>query len=921
MKQEIRYTGYTGGLSDHESADGELAAALNLVPEDGALRVVEQPSVICEMPDGFTVAYVHKTASYEHYILLQERTNTLYWVDVSEVQRDGEVVTGDEILYVLGLNFGNAHNPLDPNWRPPEHQDSGRSIHCFEEPITGINAIGNTIEVLTDGDGMHYVMWSGESQTYNYKGTHLPELPLSFGLQGEVVRNGPRWWDTYIEKSSLPEAGGSIDFSLLAFDGGSEPLIAEANKFIREEIVEKGKFVFPFLVRYAYRLYNGDITMHSSPVLMVTNSFLAPQVSVIGWHIVQDAGSGDDYVDELRTRLGAIRYDLDYQCLGEQYKEELQEWSDIVKSVDIFISAPIYTYKQSGEIETMVNWQASMFGYSLAKVPVTGSDAYKRHDTAEVVYVDDDPTAHFDYGINGGYQLLLPKYTEGEINKAICDCSNFYLLKSIEVNNIALERTKIEIEEDYLAALTSRERMTGDYDSHDTLLPSRMHTYNNRLILTGLDKRLGKPVDTSAYACYQNGSLNETDVYVLLKKDTGVFVVKTKVSEMGNGLPFEYFFYPDPDAYQAIFHRGIYYGMQEMRRHDFLHGAYCGKGVGSHLMIPVEVLHEAPEVSEDPIVSVQNKLYMSEVNNPFIFPVGNTKTVGTGIIMSICTAAKPLSPGQFGDFPVYAFCSDGIWSMAVNKEDGTLYPAQPITGDVCTNVDSITPLDGSVLFITDRGIMNIAGNEAVCISDVIATDVPFGGTELSHWADLVPFDYQPVPFMDYLKDSRMIYDYMHQRVVVFNAAHRYAYLLSLKSKLWGMMYSTLEKKINSYPDSKAMAVGGKLVTLSRRVVGDEVEALMVTRPLKLTEGDVLKSMKTVLQRGYFERGDVKTVLYGSQDLYHWYLIDSSKTEEIRNMCGSAYKYFRIAAKVKMPVGKTLYGATVEIEPRYLAKIK
>ena len=37
MNAEIRYSGLTSVPSDHESPDGDLAAALNLIPEDGAV--------------------------------------------------------------------------------------------------------------------------------------------------------------------------------------------------------------------------------------------------------------------------------------------------------------------------------------------------------------------------------------------------------------------------------------------------------------------------------------------------------------------------------------------------------------------------------------------------------------------------------------------------------------------------------------------------------------------------------------------------------------------------------------------------------------------------------------------------------------------------------------------------------------------
>lgn len=51
MIQEIKYNGFTANPSDYESADGELATAIGLVPEDGALKPVLPPKKILSLSD------------------------------------------------------------------------------------------------------------------------------------------------------------------------------------------------------------------------------------------------------------------------------------------------------------------------------------------------------------------------------------------------------------------------------------------------------------------------------------------------------------------------------------------------------------------------------------------------------------------------------------------------------------------------------------------------------------------------------------------------------------------------------------------------------------------------------------------------------------------------------------------------------
>jgi hypothetical protein len=162
----------------------------------------------------------------------------------------------------------------------------------------------------------------------------------------------------------------------------------------------------------------------------------------------------------------------------------------------------------------------------------------------------------------------------------------------------------------------------------------------------------------------------------------------------------------------------------------------------------------------------------------------------------------------------------------------------------------------------------------------------------------------------------MIYDYVHQRIIVFNTDSRYtyAYVYSLKSRQWGMMYSCIASSVNSYPDAMCMTFDNRLVSF----LGTDEETskgLYITRPLKFEAADVLKTVSALIQRGTFRRGDVGTVLYGSRDLYTWRIVWTSKDHNLRRLRGTPYKYFRIAGLTALTEGKSVFGASVEVAPR------
>lgn len=329
----------------------------------------------------------------------------------------------------------------------------------------------------------------------------------------------------------------------------------------------------------------------------------------------------------------------------------------------------------------------------------------------------------------------------------------------------------------------------------------------------------------------------------------------------------------------------------------------------------------------DRTIDVPNKIYTSEVGNPFYFPVLGINSVGTGEIKGICSAVKALSQGQFGQFPLYAFTTEGVWALEVSST-GTYSAKQPVTRDVCINSKSITQTDSAVLFATDRGIMQISGSTTQCLTDTIDTDSPFSLSSLPGF-DFVLTEYNRqapaddkllmekitvAPFRTFLANCRMIYDYTHQRIVVYNPNYSYAYVFSIDSRQWGMMRSDIQSNINSYPDALAMDTHGNLVDFSSSSADGSL-ALVVTRPFKFGQPDLHKTIDTIIQRGTFHTGHVSQLLYGSNNLYSWHVVWSSRDHFLRGFRGTPYKYFRLVLVCNLQKDERIYGFTTSYTPR------
>ena len=774
---------------------------------------------------------------------------------------------------------------------------------------------------------MQYYLWKGGATGYLYLGGKIPECPISFGLQGEMVRTD----EFSISFDSINEGSIWNEFSDNNKTRITDQVLAHINKFIADESTNKGKFIFPFFVRYAYRLYDGSLTMHSSPVLMIASSDLAPQVF---WSHITGKGK---YTDA-QLRVCAMVHTLDYAVILQSRLDMLNNWKDIVRSVDVFISKPIYTYDQNGKCTKFANSE----GYNSycvckhtnqAASTATYPLRYQRNTFNKLYAFTFNPT-NLSYPMG---RLMIPRRSVDAVKEDIRSTSQFYLLESIKVEQLSTTRTKLTVEEDYLQSLVTREVMTDDYDSHDTLIPRYCFTYNSRLNLSNISKRLYAEYNSGALMCHTDGYVGNwadvpptyldnkasVGVYFFIKQDGKDIIVQGESCQMASlDAPFIFLYYPNVNAYKAVI--VSWYGFPscyevQLEQHGFLNGAFYFAGWDNPGMSG-----SMPSASSnaDRTIDIPNKIYTSEVNNPFVFPVLGINTVGTGEIKGICSAAKALSEGQFGQFPLYAFTSEGVWALEVSAT-GTYSARQPITRDVCINADGITQLDSAVLFPTDRGIMLISGSQTQCISEAINSEYPFNALDLPGFSKLHDMlGHSPVndkclptlPFTEFLKQCRMIYDYVHQRVIVYAPDITYAYVFSLKSKLWGMTFSNIASHLNSYPEALAVDNNNNIVNFSE-TEAKQVKSMFVTRPLKLDTINIHKTIDNIIQRGFFRNGNVATALYGSRDLVNWHLVWSSKDHFLRGFRGTPYKYFRIAGVATLGADESIFGASVQFTPR------
>lgn len=323
----------------------------------------------------------------------------------------------------------------------------------------------------------------------------------------------------------------------------------------------------------------------------------------------------------------------------------------------------------------------------------------------------------------------------------------------------------------------------------------------------------------------------------------------------------------------------------------------------------------------------KNKVYTSNVNNPFIFNAVNINTIGHGELYALSSTTQPLSQGQFGLYPLYAFASDGVWALETNSEGG--YSAKSILSRdvIIHDADGLaTPplqLENSIIYACDRGIVLLNGSTNQSISEVIDERFPADFVKFQSFerltAGLNKETLNLISFKQFINGAKYAYDYGNERVWVFNTNHSYAYVFSLKSKLWGIADCNLNAYFSAFPDSFATTRDAKIVDLTNSDV-TTAAGFFMTRPFALQMNDIHKTIYSVYQRGLFHN-TVNTVLYGSNDLVNWYVVGSSVDHRILNIAGTPYKYFRVASRFNLSGNENILGASIEVNPKMTNKLR
>ena len=911
-RQEVIFKGLTNSPSDYDCQDGELATCLNLINEDGALHPIHQPVVaepnITLPNDSCSIRYVHNVThenkNHSHYI----------------------------------VNCTNS-SPYSWYWTEKGGDGTPHELNLGDFKVNSVTAIGNIICFVGDKNIL-YAFWNKDSYNifnknafnYTFSVTNTAGVEVDAIAQLGDDFQGCFWTTSF----------GSQDYDNLIFEGtkpnGTKTIWNAIDSMINKAMSEHGNTYFKYIVFgvVALRLYDGTYSNISNLFVLcpkdnLNNSFY--------YNADKETIKDTEYYKFVRASGYIHRHRINVQI-------DLTGIEDFVQGVDVFLTKGTdFLYLEKGydttSTETVNNLKKRKGTITFERLKK--SSLYKEFDNLTFyhsIYITKE-----DLGKE--IDLLNVQGTEESLSLADMGRTSIGSSCAIAYNN----RLHLANIQNYINDIFSPNPIYKfELNSSGTSFPVEK-------INTILGNYMDVPLTDEGWYDLEKQSSDTAEVIAIIDNKyyykatvqyplNPIFVVpfqdanSVKLYIKHKGKLMDEIGFRNINLHQSetfgmsyyIFNaeNGIFSFMQKYELSN--NGGVLTRRQGDTFTSTSSNFYDEASQKCDSdgakIEQLASLIKVSEAENPLVFPAKNSVQVGSSIILALAANTRPISEGQFGEAPLYAFTDEGVWVLMLSGE-GTYVARQPANREICSNPNGILQIDDAVLYPTNRGIMMQQGRNSICITDQL-DGYPFNFMEMKYAKQIIATnetesgEISYIRFKDYLKSADMIYDYYNNRIIVFNPNQAYAYVYSLKSKMWGAMKNVFNKRVNIYPESYATNKDGKILNVYVEEPFSSTPYFLCSRPLTISDKEVYKTIFTCIARGYFRKetnGKCAIVLYGSNNLFDWYLIKTSINEYLRGMAGSPYKYFRVALIGNLAANESISGLSAEFQERLQNKLR
>ena len=905
---QINFQGLTNTPSDNACQDGELATCLNLIPDDGELQPIAHPVTVenFTLAEGAKIAFVHKVTHddeiHTHYII--QNGNDFYWLEKG----------------------ATAYNPI---W-------------IYTGSVNSITAIGNVICFVEDSS-TKYAYWKGEnyivfnlsdlnytvtisnaSSTYFAFGTNLSEEDWNASFQKDKATPSPLL------------KGASIIFNTL-------------DALINKKMSELGDEYFKYLQFgvVALRLYDGTYINISNPFVLAPNAISnkfeyykdEKYISSAGYlhkhtiNVEMDIKEGlEDIVQGatvfltqpesfINTNVAPIRiyskYNPQYNgnlvfCSGAFYFKEAKESLELIDSLSYYrcTDIDIDEFGKNVKLRTIKQVEESLSLADMGRLSYGGTCAIAYNNRLHIANVRKSFFNAFDSISHD--TIFLPSHSPVDATFQGC-----YLNTRTSVNGLTTSCLCDAIFEVTL----------GDTMKNKTLHYKGKMQYPLQPIIS-----------------FPDASASKLVVYLNVSPINAYYKLEFKLHKSNTYGMSYYILFGDRKVMKDV-ETYTNYGYDNLGLPQFIqYEKFALKDNEGTLSWVQDGTNDIfTNITEDEYNAAMAKvpssiqstdsshslIKVSEAENPLVFPAKNSVQIGSSQVQALAANTRPITEGQFGEAPLYAFTDEGVWMLMLGGNmEGTYQARQPVNRYICTDPDGILQIDDAVVYPTEQGIMLQEGSKVTCITEQLdSKGAPFTFLNLPYAEKILAKGNVPKDQVDYahfrnfLGKARMIFNYYDRRIILFNPSYSYAYVYSMRSQKWGTMTSDLTDRVNIYPEAYAINSDNQIVNLYNPSF-TESNYVLCTRPIKFGT-NTFKTIFEIYVNGFFpdrEIGKCGIALYGSNDLNKWFLIDTGSLSHLQ-LQGSPYKYFRIALIGTLTVLQAIDGFFADIEERWNNKLR
>ena len=463
----------------------------------------------------------------------------------------------------------------------------------------------------------------------------------------------------------------------------------------------------------------------------------------------------------------------------------------------------------------------------------------------------------------------------------IADVNNFYLVKKIALEELVSTTVNIFDGND-ISGIALENSMPVDNLTAHTIYSDTPFNYNQRIFWSKVKNTMFSGFNPNMSNPYAGSVTSATSVRLYIEttiqtnQGERVVVSQSSIALLNytNHLGFlACYAYPDSRASKI-----------KIILYDTTSGTYTYKdeiALTAHKHFNFAFVEDA-EFDDDTVVVISsevktywdyNRIQATELMNAFYFPAVNSYRVGHGTVVGLSANAIAISTGQFGEYPMYAFTTDGIWTLQIGNEEVLIQTIKPLSRHVCNNAGSILPIDGGSTFSTDKGLFIISGEKPIEISkeaegsrlSEISTNSDYTAMLISTSANNLTCDHT---FLEYLALANIAYDFKNNEIIVSASDNQYSWVYSIDNGIWYKINQIWDYFIDNFPVMYGVHLTNQdIEDLTTELTTGNKVILIETRPIRFGFSG-LKKLTRMLIECYFLVNTAHTLqiqVFGSSD--------------------------------------------------------